>query len=171
MRLGAQTPSRVRIPEPPPLTATRPPRLVRQIPAQADTGQVLVRPDVRPGLVVGVGALYAGLASLTRPLTGGAAVAVAVPAAIVVVRAWRPRPQVVVPAAGPLRRTAAAWGAVLVLVAAVELVAFARQPAYDVAYPDLPTLSVLLDPLTSAGATRFLAWSGWLWVGWRLARR
>lgn len=95
--------------------------------------------------------------------------AVAVPAAIVLVLAWRPR--AVVAPAGPLRRTVVAWGAVLVLAAAVELVAFARQPAYNVASPDLPTLSVLLDPLTGAGPTRLLAWFGWLWVGWRLARR
>jgi hypothetical protein len=132
---------------------------------------VLVRPGIRPGLAVGAGALYAGLASLSRPLTGAAAIAVAVPAAIVLVRAGRPPPLPVVPAPGPLRRTAAAWTAVLALAATVELVAFAGQPAYNVASPDLPTLSVLLDPLTGTGPTRFLAWCGWLWVGWRLARR
>jgi hypothetical protein len=130
---------------------------------------VLVRPDVRPGLVVGAGALYAGLASLTRPLTGAAAVAVAVPAAIVLVRAWRPLPPRLRPPGAA--RTAVAWGVLLVLAAAVELVAFARQPAYNVASPDLPTLSVLLDPLTSGGPTRFLAWFGWLWAGWQLGRR
>ena len=134
---------------------------------------MLVRPDARPGLVVGAGALYAGLASLTRPLTGAAAVAVAVPAALVLVRAWRPLPPRLPSRLGPpgAARTAVAWGVVLVLAAAVELVAFARQPAYNVAFPDLPTLSVLLDPLTSGGPTRFLAWFGWLWAGWQLARR
>ena len=125
---------------------------------------------VRPGLVVGAGALYAGLASLTRPLTGAAAVAVAVPAAVVLVLAWRPPAARVVPL-GTIRRTAVAWGILLVLAATVELVAFARQPAYNVAVPDLPTLSVLLDPLTSARPTRFLVWFGWLWAGWQLARR
>jgi hypothetical protein len=130
-----------------------------------------LRPEVRSGLAVGAGALYAGVASLSRPLTGAAAVAVAVPIAIVLIRAWRPRPVPVVPAPFAVRRTALAWGAVLVLAATVELVAFARQPAYNVADADLPTLSVLLDPLTGAGPTRLLAWCAWLWVGWRLVRR
>jgi hypothetical protein len=129
---------------------------------------VAARPDVRSGLAVGAGALYAGVASLSRPLTGAAAVAVAVPVAIVLVRAWRPP---TVPAAGPIRRTVAAWGTLIVLAGAVELVAFVRQPAYNIASPDLPTLSVLLDPLTGGGPTRFLTWCGWLWVGWRLVRR
>jgi hypothetical protein len=129
---------------------------------------VVVRPAVRSGLAVGAVALYAGVASLSRPFSGAAVVAVAVPVAVVLVRSRRRRPAV--PNA-PLRRTAVAWGAVLGLAAAAELAAFVRQPAYDVASPALPTLSVLLDPLTSAGPTRFLAWCGWLWVGWELARR
>jgi hypothetical protein len=124
---------------------------------------------VRSGLAVGVGALYAAAASLSRPLTNAALVAVAVPVVIVFAAAARPAP--VVPAGQRLRRTAVVWGAVLGLAATVELVAFVRQPAYDVASPELPTLSVLLDPLTGAGPTRFLAWCGWLWVGWRLVRR
>jgi hypothetical protein len=117
---------------------------------------------------VGAVALYAGVASLSRPFSGAAVVAVAVPVAVVLVRSRRRRPAV--PNA-PLRRTAVAWGAVLGQATVMELVAFVRQPAYDVASPALPTLSVLLDPLTSAGPTRFLAWCGWLWVGWELARR
>jgi hypothetical protein len=129
---------------------------------------VVVRPAVRSGLAVGAVALYAGVASLSRPFSGAAVVAVAVPVAVVLVRSRRRRPAV--PNA-PLRRTAVAWGAVLGLATVMELVAFVRQPAYDVASPALPTLSVLLDPLTSAGPTRFLAWCGWLWVGWELARR
>ena len=130
---------------------------------------MVVRPAVRSGLAVGAVALYAGVASLSRPFSGAAVVAVAVPVGIVLVRSRRRRPAV--PLAVPLRRTAVAWGAVLGLATVVELVAFVRQPAYDVASPALPTLSVLLDPLTSAGPTRFLAWCGWLWVGWELARR
>ena len=129
---------------------------------------MVVRPAVRSGLAVGAVALYAGVASLSRPFSGAAVMAVAVPVAVVLVRSRRRRPAV--PNA-PLRRTAVAWGAVLGLATVVELVAFVRQPAYDVASPALPTLSVLLDPLTSAGPTRFLAWCGWLWVGWELARR
>jgi len=129
---------------------------------------VVVRLAVRSGLAAGAVALYAGVASLSRPFSGAAVVAVAVPVAVVLVRSRRRRPAV--PNA-PLRRTAVAWGAVLGLATVMELVAFVRQPAYDVASPALPTLSVLLDPLTSAGPTRFLAWCGWLWVGWELARR
>ena len=129
---------------------------------------MVVRPAVRSGLAVGAVALYAGVASLSRPFSGAAVVAVAVPVAVVLVRSRRRRPAV---PNVPLRRTAVAWGAVLGLATVVELVAFVRQPAYDLASPALPTLSVLLDPLTSAGPTRFLAWCGWLWVGWELARR
>jgi len=129
---------------------------------------VVVRPAVRSGLAVGAVALYAGVASLSRPFSGAAVVAVAVPVAVVLARSRRRRPAV---PNVPLRRTAVAWGAVLGLATVVELVAFVRQPAYDVASPALPTLSVLLDPLTSAGPTRFLAWCGWLWAGWELARR
>ena len=128
---------------------------------------MVVRVAVRSGLAVGAVALYAGVASLSRPFSAAAVVAVAVPVGIVLVRRRRRRPAVDV----PLRRTAVAWGAVLGLATVVELVAFVRQPAYDVASPALPTLSVLLDPLTSAGPTRFLAWCGWLWAGWELARR
>jgi len=130
---------------------------------------VVVRVAVRSGLAVGAVALYAAVASLSRPFSAAAVVAVAVPLGIVLVRSRRRRPAV--PVDVPLRRTAVAWGAVLGLATVVELVAFVRQPAYDVASPALPTLSVLLDPLTSAGPTRFLAWCGWLWAGWELARR
>ena len=130
---------------------------------------MVVRVAVRSGLAVGAVALYAAVASLSRPFSAAAVVAVAVPLGIVLVRSRRRRPAV--PVDVPLRRTAVAWGAVLGLATVVELVAFVRQPAYDLASPALPTLSVLLDPLTSAGPTRFLAWCGWLWAGWELARR
>ena len=130
---------------------------------------MVVRVAVRSGLAVGAVALYAGVASLSRPFSAAAVVAVAVPLGIVLVRSRRRRPSL--PVDVPLRRTAVAWGAVLGLATVVELVAFVRQPAYDLASPALPTLSVLLDPLTSAGPTRFLAWCGWLWAGWELARR
>lgn len=138
-------------------------------------------------LVVGVG--YAALASMTQPLTGTAALAMALPVLIVLIQTVRRRPPTShaamaaawgadagrrrAPAAflGPRRRTAAAWGAVVVLAAALELVAFVRQPAYNVPTPDFPTLSLLLDPVTEAGATRFVVWCCWLWAGWALARR
>jgi hypothetical protein len=123
-------------------------------------------------LAVVAGVAYAAVATLSRPLTAAAAVAVAIPVAIVLVQAvrWRPRTARAT-FDGPRRRTAAAWGAVAVPAAALELVAFARQPAYNVAAPDFPTLSVLLDPLSEAGPSRFVLWCCWLWVGWALARR
>jgi hypothetical protein len=142
-------------------------------------------------LVAGVG--YAALAAMTRPLAVTASVAVAVPVVIVLIQAIRERPPTAsrrprrVPAAASgahagrprppaaLRahrgRTAAAWGAVVVLAAALELVAFFHQPAYNVAAPDFPTLSLLLDPVTEAGATRSLAWCCWLGAGWALVQR
>lgn len=130
----------------------------------------------RPGrwLVVMAGVAYAAVATLSRPLTPAAAAAVAIPVAIVLVQSlwWRPLPPTAGGArTGPRRRTAAAWGAVVILAGVLELVAFAHQPAYDVGIPDFPTLSVLLDPLTEAGPTRFVLWCCWLWAGWALARR
>jgi hypothetical protein len=123
-------------------------------------------------LAVIAGIVYAAVATLSRPLTAMAAVAVAIPVAIVLVQSARRSPPMARAAfTGPRRRTAAAWGAVAVLAAALELVAFSRQPAYDVATPDFPTLSVLLDPLTEAGPSRFVLWCCWLWAGWALARR
>lgn len=123
-------------------------------------------------LAVIAGVAYAAVAALSRPLTAAAAVAVAIPVAIVLVQSVRRRASTARAAfTGPRRRTAAAWGAVVVLAGALELVAFSRQPAYNVATPDFPTLSVLLDPLTEAGPTRFVLWCCWLWVGWALARR
>ena len=140
-------------------------------------------------LVAGIG--YAALASMTQPLTRTASFAVAVPVVIVLTQAVRQRPstasrgpRVAATASGaeahrrrtpgfrgPSRRTAAAWGVVVVLAAALELVAFVHQPAYNVGSPGFPTLSLLLDPVTEAGATRFLVWCCWLWAGWALVHR
>lgn len=130
-------------------------------------------PDPRRRLAAAAGLfLYAALASLSRPLTGIAAVAVAVPVVIVLVRACRRRS----PAPGDVghtrvRRTAVGWGALVVLAGAVELVALARQPAYDVASPEHPTISLLLDPVTEDGPVRFVAWCCWLGLGWAVTRR
>jgi hypothetical protein len=102
-----------------------------------------------------------------------------VPATAVLVLATRRRPGPGSPAVptdppptGPrLRRTAAAWAVLVVLGGAWELASWLRQPAYDVASPEHPTLSLLLDPVTGGGPGRFAAWCGWLYVGWRLVRR
>lgn len=118
------------------------------------------------------GVLYAAVASQLRPLTAAAAVAVAVPAAIVLIRASRRRsPGPTVAGSARVRRTAVAWGVIIVLAGAVELVALIRQPAYDVASPEHPTLSLLLDPATESWPLRFVVWCCWLYLGSALARR
>jgi hypothetical protein len=128
-------------------------------------------PDRRWRLAVAAGILYAALASLSRPFTGAAAVAVAVPVAIVLVLACRRPPAPGDAGRGRVRRTALGWGALVLLAGAVELVALARQPAYDVASPEHPTISLLLDPVTEGGPFRFVAWCCWLGLGWAVARR
>jgi hypothetical protein len=131
-------------------------------------------PDRRRRLALAAGLLYAALASLSRPLTGVAAVAVAVPAVIVLVRACRRRPPAPRDAGRGrvgVRRTALGGGAHVGLAGAVELVALARQPAYDVASPEHPTISLLLDPVTEGGPLRFVAWCCWLGLGWAVTRR
>lgn len=134
---------------------------------------------VRRGMLAGAALLYAATASSTAPLTGAATVAVAVPVAAALALGTRrrhspgsPAPRTDPRPTGPrLRRTAAAWAVLLVLGAAWELAAWLRQPAYDVASPDHPTLSLLLDPVTGAGPGRFVAWCAWLYAGWRVVRR
>jgi hypothetical protein len=115
---------------------------------------------------------YAGTAALSQPLTATAAAAVAVPAVIVLLLAGTTRPAP--PAAENrtrVRRTALAWGAVVVLAAVWDLTAWLQQPAYDVSAHAHPTISVLLDPVTEAWPWRPLAWGCWLYAGYRLVRR
>ena len=98
----------------------------------------------------------------------------AVPATAALVLATRRRPgpgPQALPTDPRPRRTAAAWAVLVLLGGAWELAAWLRQPAYDVASPDHPTLSLLLDPVTGSGPGRFAAWCAWLYVGWRVARR
>lgn len=134
---------------------------------------------VRRGTLAVAAALYAAAASLIPPLTGAATAAVAVPATAVLVLAIRRRPRAGSRAhrtdpspTGPrLRRTAAAWALLVLFGGAWELAAWLRQPAYHVASPDHPTLSLLLDPVTGSGPGRFAAWCAWLYGGWRVVRR
>jgi hypothetical protein len=84
-------------------------------------------------------------------------------------RRRRPAPACAV--SSPVRRTAVAWGAVVALAGAVELVALARQPAYNVASPDHPTISLVLDAVTEVQPFRFVAWCCWLYLGWVVGRR
>ena len=128
----------------------------------------------RGTLAVAAVALYAAAASLTPPLSVAATVAVVVPATVVLGLATGHRPGLGQqrPGTDPrLRRTAAAWAVPVVLGAALELAAWLHQPAYNVASPDFPTLSLLLDPVTGGGPGRFVAWCIWLYVGWRVVRR
>ena len=127
--------------------------------------------DERRAVLVVV-VLYAAVASPTWPATGAAAIAVALPAVVVLVLAGTrgaaaaDRRQI-----GPgVRRTAALWAAVVALAAAWELAAWLQQPAYDVASYDHPTASVLLDPVVDPGIPRFAAWCCWLYAGYRLVR-
>ncbi|HEY5855402.1 MAG TPA: hypothetical protein VIW24_15475 [Aldersonia sp.] len=115
---------------------------------------------------------YAVAGSLTSPLSMAALIAVVVPVAgataWTLARPPRPRPE---PSRPAVRRTALAWAAVVVLAGTWELVAWLRQPAYNVASAQHPTISVLLDPVTEAQPGRLLAWAGWLAAGWWLVRR
>lgn len=134
------------------------------------TGQ---RPTASTGALATVALVvgYAALASLTEPLTGAAALAVAVPCAVVLLLLRRPSRGEAVVAGQPVCRTAALWVALAVSAAAWELAAWLQQPAYDVATADHPTVSVLLDPVTDDGLSRFVVWGCWLYAGYRLVRR
>jgi hypothetical protein len=116
--------------------------------------------------------LYAAVASLTTPLTSGAAVAVAVPVVAVLVRTGLGAPSVAHLEGDPrVRRTAALWAAVVALGSAWEIAVWLQQPAFDIASHEHPTASILLDPVTDAGLPRFVAWCCWLYVGYRVVRR
>jgi hypothetical protein len=120
------------------------------------------------------GAVYAGAAALTPPLTTAAAAAVAIPSLALLVLAAldrRPTPPRSPAAAPRVRRTALAWGTLALLAAGWDLAAWLQQPAYDVASHAHPTVSLLLDPVTAPLPGRFVAWCCWLYVGYRLVRR
>lgn len=116
--------------------------------------------------------LYAALAALSEPMTTLAAVAVLVPAVVVLVAACMRRPSPNPESTSPrVRRATLAWGALVVLATAWELMAWLQQPAYNVPSSDHPTISLLLDPVTESGAPRLGVWCCWLYVGYRLVRR
>jgi hypothetical protein len=116
--------------------------------------------------------LYAALAALSEPMTTLAAVAVLVPAVVVLVAACTRRPFPNPESTGPrVRRATLAWGGFVVLAAVWELTAWLQQPAYNVPSSDHPTISLLLDPVTESGAPRLVVWCCWLYVGYRLVRR
>jgi hypothetical protein len=106
---------------------------------------------------------YAGLAGLCRPLTLPAAVAVAVPAIVLVVLDAHRRPP---PRVALGRRHAAPWTVLTVLFATWE--ASAALWGNDGAHP---TLSLLLDPVLATYPGRVAGWLTWLAVGrWLVTR-
>jgi hypothetical protein len=116
--------------------------------------------------------LYAAAASLTQPFTPAAAVAVLIPGLVALVAAARRRPVTASGGVVPgVRRATLAWSTVLALAVTWELVAWLRQPAYNIASADHPSLSLLLDPVTESSVPRFLVWCCWLYAGYRLVRR
>jgi hypothetical protein len=125
----------------------------------------------RRAITLAVGGLYAAVAALTEPLTAAATFAWTVPAVVALFATLlRRAPAEPTVRTRRLRRTTLAWGAVAAVAAALELTAWLRQPAYNVASLDHPTVSVLLDPILEPWPVRFAAWCAWLWVGWRLLR-
>lgn len=76
------------------------------------------------------------------------------------------------PAGGSARIRLATTCWVVLLVAGLlwEFAAFIRQPAWNIANPDFPTLSVLLGPAFEERVVRFAAWLLWLYAGTRLTR-
>lgn len=98
-------------------------------------------------------------------------VAVALPAAGILVLAMM-RPVPVKPVREPrVRRAALAWALLFLVAVAWEAWAFFGQSAWYAANPAHPTLSTLVDPLTDYRAVRFAGWLLWLWVGRKLVGR
>jgi hypothetical protein len=124
----------------------------------------------RRNVIIAAGLLYAAAAAVTEPLTAPATVAWLVPAAAVLILAGLRTDSEPAVAGRPVRRTALAWGALVGLAFALELVAWLQQPAYNVGSRDHPTISLLLDPALEPWPVRFAAWAVWLWVGWRVVR-
>jgi hypothetical protein len=106
---------------------------------------------------------YAVPAALCRPLTTPAAIAVAVPGAVLLVLAVR---RAASPQEPVSRRHAAPWVGLLLLFGAWELTAVLW--GNDAAHP---TLSLLLDPALETYPGRLAAWLLWLAAGrWLVTR-
>jgi hypothetical protein len=117
------------------------------------------------GIVVGA---YAALASMTRPNTLSALVALVLPAAVVTACAFRQSPRPADPSPR-LRRAAVLWASVVVAGVVWEAVAFVGE--HTVGQDQFPTLSMLSEPALENPIVRFAAWVAWLLAGWRLTRR
>jgi hypothetical protein len=111
----------------------------------------------------------AWLGSRTAPLTVAALVAVLIPVLMATVWTLANPPSSAAMETDP-GTSAFAWSSILLVAVGWELAAWLRQPAYNVSVPDDPTLSVLLDSVTETRPGRFIAWTVWLWIGWRFIR-
>lgn len=111
---------------------------------------------------------YAAVASTTRINTVPAVVAVALPCATAAVLTLR-RPEWPASAEPRLRRTTMLWAAVVMTGLLWEAGAYVGE--LTIGQYEHPTLSVLFEPSLQNPPVRFVAWSLWLWAGWRLVRR
>jgi len=115
-------------------------------------------------------ALYAALVGAFPRYTWPVTVAVGVPAAAVVVWAWRAPPH---PQAGrPLHRLGLTlWLSVFVGLGVWELIALILQPSLMTNSFAHPTVSVLLDPVLAHHLGRSVSLAVWLATGWFLVGR
>ncbi|MFI6954324.1 hypothetical protein ACIBJI_12710 [Nocardia sp. NPDC050408] len=128
------------------------------------------RPIRRRMLLLAVGAVLAVGGAATRPFSWSATVLVVVPVVLVLVLAFRTRPQQI-PRTVRLRRGVAVWSTLLVGASAWEVYAFVRQTDWTRPSDLHPTLSTLLDPALEHWPLRVVGWLVWLGAGWWLVSR
>ncbi len=145
----------------------------------ADAAAVGARVGIAPaGRRLGRGALVAAGILVYTSLVGAfarfswpATLAVLVPGAAAVARAWDVTPSRR-PAPGPLAfRGAAAWVAVFVAFAIWELAALLMQPTLTTDSFAHPTISVLMNPILAGHLGRSISMTVWLLLGWFLVTR
>jgi hypothetical protein len=140
--------------------------------AQPGPGRVdrLVPARLTLAVVIG-GLVYAAVAGGLDPFSWPAMVAVAAPGLVGVMNAWRASPRPSAEAAPIQVGGAAAWVAVLVVLALWELSALLLQPSLTTGSPLHPTVSVLLDPALGSHLGRSVGFAVWLALGWLLVHR
>ncbi|MEV0298684.1 hypothetical protein [Nocardia sp. NPDC050710] len=116
-------------------------------------------------------AVLAAAGTATRPFSWPATALVVLPAAVVLMLAFRV-PTEQTPSTARLRRGVAVWSTLLVAGMTWEAYAFARQPDWTRPSDEHPTFSTLLDPaLEQWPPLRFAGWFIWLGVGWWLVSK
>jgi hypothetical protein len=116
--------------------------------------------------VVAIG-VYSWVAAGFRPFTLAEEVMVAIPAIVVLVAAWRPRPSVVEhPVMRSSRGSAALWLGLVVVAFAWELFAYFSSPRED-----HPTLSVIADEVMGVRLGRAVVFLMWIALGCALVMR